>query len=57
VDSEGGDPELAAQGANLRAQLGKGTIPAYPSVKRAARALIHLYRYYNRLAQIKMRDR
>jgi acyl-CoA synthetase (NDP forming) len=48
VDSEGGDPDLAAQGASLRQEFGKGGIPAYPSVKRAARALIHLYRYYNR---------
>lgn len=56
VDSEGGDPELAAQGASLRAEFGKGGIPAYPSVKRAARALIHLYRYYNRLEQIKTLD-
>jgi acyl-CoA synthetase (NDP forming) len=53
VDSEGGDPELAAQGAILRQQLGKGGIPAYPSVKRAARALMHLYRYHKRLDQIK----
>ncbi len=49
VDSEGGDPELAAQGASLRAQFGRGGIPAYPSVERAARALVHLYRYYSRL--------
>jgi acyl-CoA synthetase (NDP forming) len=49
VDSEGGDPELAAQGATLRAEFGKGGIPAYPSMKRAARALAHLYRYYGRL--------
>jgi acyl-CoA synthetase (NDP forming) len=56
VDSEGGDPELAAQGASLRSELGKGGIPAYPSVKRAARALIHLYRYHNRLNQIKTLD-
>jgi len=48
VDSEGGDPELAAQGASLRAEFGKKGIPASPSVKRAARALNHLYRYYNR---------
>jgi acyl-CoA synthetase (NDP forming) len=53
LDSEGGDPELAAQGASLRAEFGKGGIPAYPSVKRAARALAHLYRYYHRLNQIK----
>jgi len=56
VDSEGGDPELAAQGASLRAELGKGGIPAYPSVKRAARALMHLYRYYKRLDQIQTPD-
>jgi len=56
VDSEGGDPELAAQGASLRSEFGKGGIPAYPSVERAARALIHLYRYYNRLDQIKTVD-
>ncbi len=53
VDSEGGDPELAVQGAGLRAEFGKGGIPAYPSVERAARALVHLYRYYNRQNKIK----
>ncbi len=56
IDSEGGDPELAAQGARFRAEFGKGAIPAYPSVMRAARALGHLYRYYNRLDQIKTPD-
>lgn len=56
VDSEGGDPDLAAQGASLRAEFGKGGIPAYSSVKRAARALIHLYRYYKRLDRIKTLD-
>ncbi len=55
VDSEGGDPELAAQGASLRAEFGKGGIPAYPSVKRAARAIGHLYRYYNRLHRTRRR--
>ncbi len=52
LDSEGGDPELAAQGASLRAEFGRGGIPAYPSVKRAVRALGHLYRYYHRLNRI-----
>ena len=56
VDSEGGDPDLASQGASLRQEFGKGSIPAYPSVKRAACALMHLYRYHNRLNQIKRRD-
>lgn len=53
VDSEGGDSELAEQGASLRAKLGKGGIPVYPSVKRASRALFHLYHYYKRLDRIK----
>jgi len=56
IDSEGGDPELAAQGATLRAEFGKGGIPVYPSVKRAARALTHLHRYYHRLSQMKTPD-
>jgi len=56
LDSEGGDPELAAQGARLRAEFGKGGIPAYPSVKRAVRALTHLYHYYHRLNAIKGPD-
>ena len=56
IDSEGGDPELAEQGARLRAEFGKGGIPVYPSVKRAARALAHLYRYYHRFSQMKTPD-
>jgi acyl-CoA synthetase (NDP forming) len=56
IDSEGGDPELAAQGATLRAEFGKGGIPVYPSVKRAARALAHLHRYYHRLNRMKAPD-
>jgi len=56
VDSEGGDPDLAAQGASIRQEFGKGRIPAYPSIKRAARALMHLYRYHNRLNRIKRRS-
>jgi acyl-CoA synthetase (NDP forming) len=46
VDAGGGDPELAAQGATLQAALGKQELPAYPSVQRAAKALMHLYRYH-----------
>jgi acyl-CoA synthetase (NDP forming) len=30
----------------LRAQLCEAGIPAYPSVERAARALVHLHRYH-----------
>jgi acyl-CoA synthetase (NDP forming) len=48
LDSEGGDPELAAQGARLRGEFGRAGIPAYPSLKRAARALMRLYRYHSR---------
>jgi hypothetical protein len=46
VDSEGGDPELAARGAALRRQFCAAGIPAYPSAGRAARALIRLHRYH-----------
>jgi acyl-CoA synthetase (NDP forming) len=45
IDSDGGDPELAAGGARLRAQYCRAGIPAYPSARRAARALRHLSRY------------
>lgn len=48
IDSEGGDAELAVTGTRLRAQFCKDGIPAYPSAKRAARALSHLYRYHSR---------
>ena len=46
VDSDGGDPDLAAKGAALRARFCKAGIPSYPSLRRAARALVHLHRYY-----------
>jgi hypothetical protein len=48
VDSEGGDADLAAKGAMLRARFCKAGVPAYPSVDRAARALVHLQRYHAR---------
>jgi acyl-CoA synthetase (NDP forming) len=50
VDSEGGDPELAAQGAAVRSAFGKAGYPAYASISRAARALGRLWRYYERLS-------
>ena len=50
VDSAGGDPDLAANGAALRAQYSEAGIPAYPSLHRAARALVHLHRYHTRFA-------
>lgn len=48
VDSGGGDPDLAATGATLKAILGKAGIPAYPSLSRAARALAHFCNYHAR---------
>ena len=48
IDSDGGDPELADTGARLRAQYCRAGIPAYPSARRAARALRHLYRYHTK---------
>jgi acyl-CoA synthetase (NDP forming) len=47
VDSEGGDPELAEKGADLRGRFCAAGIPAYPSTQRAARALMHLHRYHS----------
>jgi acyl-CoA synthetase (NDP forming) len=46
VDSEGGDPDLARQGAALRGKFCRAGIPAYPSARRAARALVRLYGYH-----------
>jgi acyl-CoA synthetase (NDP forming) len=48
IDSDGGDPELAETGARLRAQYCRAGIPAYPSARRAARALRLHSRYHNR---------
>jgi acyl-CoA synthetase (NDP forming) len=46
VDADGGDPELAARGAELRRRFCAAGFPAYPSLDRAARALSSLYRYH-----------
>jgi acyl-CoA synthetase (NDP forming) len=46
VDYDGGDPELAAKGTILRAELCRAGLPTYPSLRRAARALAQLRRYY-----------
>ncbi|CAB1063478.1 Acetyl-CoA synthetase (ADP-forming) alpha and beta chains, putative [Olavius sp. associated proteobacterium Delta 1] len=48
IDSDGGDPELADMGARLRAKFCRAGIPAFPSARRAARALRHLYHYHTR---------
>jgi hypothetical protein len=47
LDSGGGDPELAQQGAALRAEFCDAGIPAYPAARRAARALARLHRYHS----------
>jgi len=47
VDSEGGDLDLASKGTALRAEFCRAKIPAYPSLQRAAKALIHLHRYHS----------
>ncbi len=46
VDSEGGDPELALAGLDMRSRFCRAGIPAYPSLPRAAQALHHLSRYH-----------
>ena len=46
VDSDGGDLDLASKGTVMRAEFCRAKIPAYPSLQRAARALIHLHRYH-----------
>jgi len=48
IDSDGGDPELADIGARLRAQYCRAGIAAFPSARRAARALRCLYQYHVR---------
>jgi acyl-CoA synthetase (NDP forming) len=48
VDYEGGDPELAAKGTALRAELCAAGLPTYPSLSRAARALAQHRRYHAR---------
>jgi len=47
IDTDGGDPWLAEKGAALRAEFCKAGIPAYPSLKRAARILARLYHYHS----------
>jgi len=47
IDYDGGDPDLALKGIETRRRFCTAGIPAYPSVRRAARALMHLYRYHS----------
>ena len=51
VDSEGGDPILAAKGATMRSRFGNAGIPAFPSLQRAARSLFLLYEYHRRIEE------
>jgi acyl-CoA synthetase (NDP forming) len=46
IDCDGGDAELATRGTALRAELCQAGIPAYPSLRRAARALSHLHGHH-----------
>jgi acyl-CoA synthetase (NDP forming) len=55
VDSEGGDGELAAAGAAVRAAYGQAGYAVFPGVIRAARALARLHRYYAKRGRIKAR--
>jgi acyl-CoA synthetase (NDP forming) len=47
LDHDGGSADLAQTGTDMRSRLFQAGIPAYPSVKRAVRALMHLYRYHS----------
>ena len=51
VDSGGGDLDLASKGTALRAEFCRAKIPAYPSLQRAAKALMHLHRYHSHFAR------
>ena len=48
IDADGGDIDLAEKGASLRGEFCSAGIPVFPSMKRAARALSHLYQYHSR---------
>ncbi|UCH20778.1 MAG: CoA-binding protein [Deltaproteobacteria bacterium] len=47
ADYDGGGTDLALKGTEMRARFCQAGIPLYPSVKRAARSLMHLYRYHS----------
>ncbi|RJQ65343.1 MAG: hypothetical protein C4519_28360 [Desulfobacteraceae bacterium] len=52
VDSEGGDPELAAQGAAMRAAFSEAGYAVFPGIARAAAALRRLGRYYGKRSRM-----
>ncbi len=45
-DYNGGDLDLAAKGVETMRQFCKAGIPAFPSIKRAIKALKYLYKYH-----------
>ncbi|MBW2369289.1 MAG: CoA-binding protein [Deltaproteobacteria bacterium] len=47
IDYDTGDTDLAVKGVETRRQFSNAGIPAYPSIRRAVRALRHLYRYHS----------
>jgi acyl-CoA synthetase (NDP forming) len=56
VESEGGDEDLAAEGAAIRGRFCKAGIPAFPSINRAVRALRHLSRYQEKPLNLERRN-
>ena len=49
VDFSGGDTDLTTRGTSLMTRLCRAGLPTFPSHERAARALVHLYRYHRSL--------
>jgi len=52
TDTEGGDTDLARKGAALKAEFCAAGIPVFPTIRRAARAFSHLFRYHDRRLKI-----
>ena len=50
VDSEGGDPDLAAKGASTRAAFGAAGFAVFPTIARAAKTLARLCLYHHKRA-------
>ena len=48
IDYDGGDPELNAEGSQMRARFCDAGILAFPSFERAARALVNFSNYHTR---------
>ena len=52
VDSEGGDPDLAARGAAVRALFGTAGYAVFPGIVRAARAIRRHTRYHEKRSRM-----